>query len=78
MREYGLRMADKIYECIDYLRSAPCIELLVQYRVCRCHGLEGNRKGQYARDLVHPYRLIFIPEDDTTVSVLIEEITDYH
>ena len=29
-------------------------------------------------DLEHPYRLIFIPENDITVSVIIEEIVDYH
>ena len=71
-------MANKIYECIDYLRAAPQLEMLLRHKIGRCHSLEGNRKGQYAMDLVHPYRLIFIPEDDTTVSVLIEEIADYH
>ena len=29
-------------------------------------------------DLTHPYRLVFIKEDDFTVSVRIEEIVDYH
>lgn len=71
-------MAGKIQESIDFLRSAPNIEILVQYKVRRCHELRGDRKGQYAMDLVHPYRLIFISENEIVVSVLIEEITDYH
>ena len=50
----------------------------MQYRIGRCHSLIGKRKGQYAMDLTHPYRLVFIKEDDFTVSVRIEEIVDYH
>lgn len=30
----------------------------------RCHELTGKRTGQFSVDLVHPYRLIFIPADD--------------
>ncbi|MDO5581033.1 MAG: killer suppression protein [Planctomycetia bacterium] len=29
----------------------------------RCHELTGDRKGQIAIDLVHPFRLIFEPTD---------------
>ena len=48
------------------------------YGIGRCHALEGNRRGQYAMDLAHPYRLIFVEEDEMTVSVRIEQIEDYH
>ena len=77
-KQYGRQMAEKIQFRIDQIKAADSVEFLVQHRIGRCHPLTGNRKGQYAMDLVHPYRLIFIPEDDTTVSVLIEEIADYH
>ena len=77
-KKYGVVMAEKIHECIDYLRASPNVEILEQYEVCRCHRLKGKRQGQYAMDLVHPYRLVFIPENDLVVSVSIEEITDYH
>lgn len=30
----------------------------------RCHELTGKRTEQFSVDLVHPYRLIFIPADD--------------
>ena len=30
----------------------------------RCHELSADRKGQLAVDLVHPYRLIFLPNHD--------------
>lgn len=32
---------------------------MIQFRIGRCHPLHNNRKGQYAVDLVHPYRLVF-------------------
>ena len=57
----------------------------------RRHQLRGDRAGQYAVDLVHPYRLVFTPCDDpvprkpdggidTTrvTAITILEVTDYH
>ena len=57
----------------------------------RCHMLRGGRMGQYAVDLVHPYRLIFEPNHDPVprlpdggvnldevTSIIIIEVTDYH
>ena len=57
----------------------------------RCHMLRGGRMGQYAVDLVHPYRLIFEPNHDPVprlqdgginleevTSVTIIEVSDYH
>ena len=78
IRKYGLKMAEKIHIRIDQIRNADNVLQLVQYEVGRCHKLRGNREGQFSMDLVHPYRLIFIQEDDRTVTVRIEEITDYH
>ncbi len=55
------------------------------------HSLKGNRNGQWACDLDHPYRLIFEPGDDPVPTnehgtlllseikiVAILEIVDYH
>lgn len=57
----------------------------------RYHELTGNRKGQWACDLDHPYRLVFephekpIPADEGGKYIWLEikgveiiEITDYH
>lgn len=37
-----------------------------------------NRKGQYAVDLVHPYRLIFEKHGNEIQIAHIMEIVDYH
>ena len=57
----------------------------------RRHMLRGSRKGQYAVDLAHPYRLIFEPNHDPVsrlpdggvnleevTSITIIEVLDYH
>lgn len=74
-RAYGERMAEKIHQRISELRAAESIDMLVQYFIGRCHALTGDRKGQYAMDLVHPQRLVFAPLGD---GVTIIEIVDYH
>lgn len=58
-KKYGVKMAEKIHQRIDQIRSATSVEMLVQYQIGRCHPLKGNRKGQYAMDLTQPYRLVF-------------------
>lgn len=50
----------------------------MQFHIGRCHLLKGKRKGQYAMDLVHPYRLIFEKIDEEIRIVMVIEITDYH
>ena len=57
----------------------------------RFHLLRGDRTGQYAVDLVHPYRLIFEPNHDPiprlaaggvnlgqVTAITILEVVDYH
>jgi len=68
-------------ETYDDLRNLPG----------RYHELKNQRKGQWACDLDHPYRLIFTPQERPIpadkngkfiwieiTSVEIIEITDYH
>ena len=77
-RAYGREMARKIHLRIDQLRFATSIQDLILNGV----DLGGRRiikkKTQYAMDLVHPYRLIFIHIDGTFHVVEIQEIIDYH
>ena len=75
---YGQEMAAKIHQRIDEIKAALSIEMMIQYRIGRCHPLKGNRKSQYAVDLVHPYRLIFEKKESEFQIVNITEITDYH
>ena len=71
-------MAEKIYLRIKQISAALSVEMMIQYRIGRCHQLKGNRKEQYAMDLVHPYRLVFEKEGDEIQIACIIEIVDYH
>lgn len=77
-KEYGSEMAEKIHQRIDELSAATSVEMLVQFGIGRCHPLSQNRKGQYAMDLTHPYRLVFKKIDRNRIAVEILEIVDYH
>jgi toxin HigB-1 len=77
-KKYGAEMARKIHQRIDEIRAATSVEMLVQFRIGRCHPLTGDRKGQYAMDLPHPYRLVFEKRNGKLVAVEILEIVDYH
>ena len=77
-RTYGREMADKIYQRIDEICAADTVEMMVLFHIGRCHPLTQNRKGQYAVDLVHPYRLVFEKKGDEIQIANILEIVDYH
>lgn len=67
-KRYGRWMAEKIHQRIDEITAADTVEMMVQFHIGRCHRLIQNRDGQYAVDLVHPYRLVF--EKKETLSKL--------
>jgi proteic killer suppression protein len=71
-------MATLIHQRVDEIKAATSVEMLVQFSIGRCHPLQGDRKGEYAIDLVHPYRLIIEQEDDEIKFVRIINIEDYH
>ena len=75
---YGLRMANLIHQRIDEIKAADSVEFLIQYRIGRCHPLTGDRKNQYAMDLVHPKRLIFEKKGSEIQIAKIVEVIDYH
>lgn len=75
---------------LDQLKFSETLED-VRYQPGRFHELSGNRKGQWACDLDHPYRLIFTAQEDPIptdkdgkyiwieiVGVEIIDIDDYH
>ena len=74
-RTYGQEMADKIHQRIDEIGAADTVEMMIQFHI---HPLRQNRKGQYAVDLVHPYRLVFEKNGDEIQIANILEIVDYH
>ena len=77
-REYGSQMSAKIHMRIDEIRAVDTVEEMIQFRIGRCHALKGNRKGQYAVDLEHPYRLVFTKYGNEIEIAHILEIVDYH
>lgn len=77
-RTYGKGMAEKIHQRIGEITAADTVEMMIQFHIGRCHLLSQNRKGQYAVDLVHPYRLVFEKNSDEIQIVNVLEIVDYH
>lgn len=77
-KTYGKQMTEKIHMRIDQIAAADTIEMMIQCHIGRCHSLANNRKGQYAMDLVHPYRLVFEKHGDEIQIAHILEIVDYH
>lgn len=63
---------------IDQIRASETVEEMIRYRIGRCHPLKGSRDGQYAVDLVHPYRLVFEKQGEVIQIAHIMEIVDYH
>jgi len=89
-KKYGTKMADKIMQRIDDIKCAENLEILMKLPG-KHHPLTGDRKGQFACDLVQPYRLIYRPGNDPLpiddngnliyseiIIIEILEIIDYH
>jgi proteic killer suppression protein len=86
VRKMGQRRADVYMERLNDLRGAVNLDDLKGVPG-RYHELTGNRAGQWACDLDHPYRLIFKPvlnSDGNVIGLIVEqtvsilEIVDYH
>lgn len=46
------------------LKAADTLADISALPPARCHQLSGDRAGQFAVDVQHPFRLIFEPADD--------------
>lgn len=77
-RTYGNEMSEKIQMRIGEIEAADTVEDMIKFHIGRCHPLTNNRKGQYAVDLVHPYRLVFEKQGNEIQIAHIMEIVDYH
>jgi len=89
--EYGDKPARKIMLRMGVLRAAGNLSQIPRLKPDRCHELTNNRKGTFAVDLVHPYRLIFKPDMDPVpklgdggidlteiICIQILKVEDYH
>lgn len=77
-KSFGKRTVGLIHQRIDEITAADSVEMLVKFRIGRCHQLVGDRKGQFAMDLEHPLRLVFEVIRDQIQIAEIQEIVDYH
>ena len=64
IREFGAESAKKLGMRLQAIEAADCLADLFTLPQCRCHPLNGDRKGQFAVDLKHPFRLVFEPRHD--------------
>lgn len=66
VKAFGPKSARKIQRVLTQLRAAPNLGIFAPpySPPHRCHELTGNRKGQLSVDVEHPYRLVFVPDND--------------
>ncbi len=91
VKNYGKENAKHIVRRMAVLQTANTLDDVPKAKPDRCHALTGNRKGQFAVDLKHPYRLVFIPNHEPVpqkvdagidlskvTAILIINVEDYH
>ena len=89
-KEFG-EQAKKIGLRMTVLRAAPCLNTVPVQKPDRRHELTGKRKGTFAVDLKHPFRLVFEPVEDPVpkkedggidlekvLTIRILSVEDYH
>ncbi len=89
MRDFGKNIGNRLTQRINELCQAKDLSEIAKIPAARLHPLVGSRLNEYSVDLVHPFRLVFIPIDDETPDfdmedlstihiIRIEEVIDYH
>ena len=82
--KYGAVQAERIIQRINELSAAASLYDISRLPQARLHSLTGNRKRQFAVDILHPYRLILFPLNgdveniQTVTEIKIVSIVDYH
>jgi proteic killer suppression protein len=67
VREYGEQNAARIAVRMAVLLQAPNLAAVPTGKPDRGHELKGNRRGQFAVDIVQPHRLVFrVSRDSST------------
>jgi len=63
VRRFGAEMARKLRVRLEAIDAADDLSTFwpANSKPERCHELKGNLSGQFSMDLVHPYRLLFVP-----------------
>lgn len=90
-KELGNACAKRLMLRLVQLQAAATLVDVFSVQAARCHPLKQDRKGQFAVDLEHPRRLVFVPDHDpvpllpdggvdvaAVAAIQIIEIVDYH
>lgn len=91
IKEYGKKTSRVIMRRMALLRAAIHLGEIPHKPPPRRHELTGQRKGEFAVDLDHPYRLVFKPDHDPQpfkedggldlsqiINIKILKVEDYH
>ncbi len=91
VRMWGAENARKIRRRLAELHAAGTLGDMGRFPPARLHALKGDRKGQFAVDVRHPFRLLFEPahyplplKDDGSVDlaritrIRVLSVEDYH
>jgi proteic killer suppression protein len=60
----GPKMAEKLKRQLTAMEASASLAELARLPQTRVHEMTGDRKGQISIDLIHPYRLYFVPDHD--------------
>ncbi|MFH1745485.1 MAG: killer suppression protein [Planctomycetota bacterium] len=90
-RKWGVELARRLQQRLMELKAAETLADISHLPPARCHELTGDRVGQFSVDLIHPYRLLFTPDHDSTprkpdggversevTKILVLEVCDTH
>jgi proteic killer suppression protein len=89
-QEFGSEQAQKIQLRLAVLEAAVNLAEVPAGKPDRCHALKGDRAGEFAVDLKHPFRLIFKPQEPLSKlagvgiektkvnAIIILEVVNYH
>ena len=86
-KDFGPQMRNKLTTRIGEFVAATSLLDIKNIPAVRLHRLKGDRADEFAVDLVHPFRLVFIPigiaeaeysELRNITAARIENVEDYH
>lgn len=91
IKRWGADNAKRIMQRLKELQHSDTLADVFFFPAARCHELQGDLKGRFAVDVLHPFRLIFVPahnplpyKDDggldleKITAVVILGVEDYH
>jgi len=91
MRQYGQENAKLLKRRMAILLAASCLDEVSHRPPERRHELTGDKRGKFAVDIKHPYRLVFEPNHNPLprkadggldlrqiTAITIIDVEDYH